>query len=77
MSQWALKKMVESSQRLQDSLDIDSLSDLRLPTGAQGATCCLTGEANLVEPQPDYQKAAQKWGRGVDRVSSPESFLVL
>ena len=33
-------------------------------TGAQGAACCLTG--CLKEPQPDYQRVAQKWGRGAD-----------
>ena len=34
-------------------VDIDSLSDLRLPAGAQGENCCLTGEADLAEPQPN------------------------
>ena len=57
--------MVESSQGLQDLLDIYSLSDLHLPIGAQGESCCLTGFANLVEPQPDYQRLPRNGGGGL------------
>ena len=45
-------------------MDIDSLSRLALlPTNAPEP--CVSLVLGALEPQPDYQRVAQQWGRGL------------